>query len=128
MTSKMEFITAFATVVGCMEALRQVQQKARRQEHRSRKNNLVVHCTKSSCLSPAIEGRHVVLSGNKVRIPTSRAIRKRPMADIRGQLYIDTGTQWDVPFGHPACCFYHPFPGIPGEGLVTTICDDPPIM
>lgn len=66
MASQVEFITAFATVVGCIEALRQVQQKARRQEHRTRKNNLVVHCTKSSRFSPTLEGKHVVLSGDKV--------------------------------------------------------------
>lgn len=66
MASQLEFITAFATVVGCMEAIRQVQQKSRRQEHRSRKNNLLVHCAKSSRHTPIIEGRHVVLSGDKV--------------------------------------------------------------
>lgn len=66
MTSQVNFITAFAAVVGCMEALRQVQQKARRQEHRTRRNHLVVHCVKSSAYSSLLEGRHVVLSGDKV--------------------------------------------------------------
>ncbi|KAF3763678.1 hypothetical protein M406DRAFT_352430 [Cryphonectria parasitica EP155] len=108
MSQQVDFLVAFATVVGGVEAIRQVQAKARRQEHRSRKNNLVVHCPKSSQYSAKIEGKHVVLSG--------------------GKLYVDTGTEHNIPFGHPFAGYYLPFPGAQFDGLVSTIHDDPPIM
>lgn len=66
MSQQLSFIVAFASVFGAAEAMRQTQAKSRRQEHRSRKNNLLVHCTKSSRYSAEIEGKHVVLSGDKV--------------------------------------------------------------
>lgn len=108
MSQQLSFIVAFASVFGAAEAMRQTQAKSRRQEHRSRKNNLLVHCTKSSRYSAEIEGKHVVLSGDK--------------------LYIDTGTEYDVPFGHPFAGYFMPFAETQFEGLVSTICDDPPIM
>lgn len=66
MSQEISFIVAFAAVFGSAEAIRQTQAKTRRQEHRSRKNNLLVHCVKSSSHSAEIEGRHVILSGEKV--------------------------------------------------------------
>ncbi|KAG8162136.1 hypothetical protein KVR01_007901 [Diaporthe batatas] len=108
MSQQVSFIVAFASVFGAAEAIRQTQARARRQEHRSRKNNLVVHCTKSSRFSPLLEGKHVILSGNK--------------------LYVDTGTEYDVPFGHRFAGYFLPFPETQHEGLVSTIMDDPPIM
>ncbi|KAG6360880.1 hypothetical protein INS49_011947 [Diaporthe citri] len=108
MSQQVSFIVAFASVFGAAEAIRQTQARARRQEHRSRKNNLVVHCTKSSRYSPLLEGKHVILSGDK--------------------LYIDTGTEYDIPFGHRFAGYFLPFPETQHEGLVSTIMDDPPIM
>lgn len=67
MSQQLSFIVAFASVFGAAEAIRQTQAKTRRQEHRSRKNNLLVHCAKSSRHSVEIEGKHVILSGDKVR-------------------------------------------------------------
>lgn len=72
MSQQVSFIVAFASVFGAAEAIRQTQARARRQEHRSRKNNLVVHCTKSSRYSPLLEGKHVILSGDKVCNPFSQ--------------------------------------------------------
>lgn len=60
------FITGFATVFGTAEGIRAAQAKSRREEHRSRKNNLLVHVPKSSQFSPLLEGRSVVLSGDRV--------------------------------------------------------------
>lgn len=76
MSQEISFIVAFAAVFGSAEAIRQTQAKTRRQEHRSRKNNLVVHCPKSSRYSTEIEGRHVILSGEKVctTLPAQRAL------------------------------------------------------
>lgn len=74
MSQQLSFIVAFASVFGAAEAIRQTQARARRQEHRSRKNNLVVHCTKSSRYSPLLEGKHVILSGDKVRTAFCRLL------------------------------------------------------
>ena len=60
------FLVGSAGVFGASEGIRASQAKSRREEHRSRKNNLKIHCPKSSQYSPYLEGRNVVLSGNKV--------------------------------------------------------------
>ncbi|KUI72433.1 hypothetical protein VM1G_07612 [Cytospora mali] len=108
MSQEVSFIVAFASVFGAAEAIRQTQARTRRQEHRSRKNNLLVHCTKSSRYSSELEGKHVTLSGDK--------------------LYVDTGTEYDVPFGHQFAGYFLPYADAQFEGLVTTISDDPPVM
>ncbi|KAL7622859.1 hypothetical protein AAE478_006538 [Parahypoxylon ruwenzoriense] len=108
MSQPLTFLVAFSTVVGASEAIRQIQSDARRKEHRSRKNNLIVRCPKSSQHSPILEGRRVVLSGNK--------------------LYIDTGIDYDQVFGHPFAGYFLQYPDTNHSGLVSTICDDPPIM
>lgn len=59
-------LIAFAVVTGGAEGLKASQQKARREEHRSRKNNLILHVPKSSEHSQILESRRVVLSGEKV--------------------------------------------------------------
>ncbi|KAH6689885.1 hypothetical protein F5X68DRAFT_189601 [Plectosphaerella plurivora] len=43
-------------------------------------------------------------------------------------LYVDTGEDHDVPFGHPFAGYYLPYPDAEHSGLVSTICDEPPIM
>lgn len=60
-------LIAFGTVTGASEGLKASQSKARREEHRSTKNNLIVHVVKSSEHSQILEGRRIVLSGDKVR-------------------------------------------------------------
>ncbi|KAF3058118.1 hypothetical protein GL218_05230 [Daldinia childiae] len=108
MSQPLTFLVAFSAVVGTSEAIRQIQSDSKRKEHRSRKNNLIVRCPKSSQYSPILEGRRVVLSGDK--------------------LYIDTGTDHDQAFGHPFAGYFLPYPDSKYSGLVTTICDEPPIM
>lgn len=61
-------LIAFGTVTGAAEGLKASQQKARREEHRSRKNNLVTHVPKSSEHCQILEGRRIVLSGDKVSL------------------------------------------------------------
>ncbi|KAH8651398.1 hypothetical protein BX600DRAFT_363266, partial [Xylariales sp. PMI_506] len=102
------FIIAFSAMFGTAEAIRNTQAQSRRNEHRSRKNNLTVHIPKSSQYSPILEGRAVVLSGDK--------------------LYIDTGTDYEAAFGHPFAGYFLEFPEQKYAGLVSTICDEPPIM
>lgn len=59
-------LIAFGVVTGGSEGLKASQSKARREEHRSRKNNLILHVPKSSEHSLVLESRRVVLSGEKV--------------------------------------------------------------
>ena len=75
------FIAGFAATFGTAEGVRAAQHKTRREEHRTRKNNLIVHCAKGSKYSGLLEGRRVVLAGEKVS-PTPFFL------DI--PLYIDT--------------------------------------
>ncbi|TDZ28910.1 hypothetical protein C8035_v003926 [Colletotrichum spinosum] len=102
------FVVAFSAVFGMAEAIRHTQSQARRKEHRSRKNNLLIRCRKSTRYSPDIEGRHVVLSGDK--------------------LFVDTGLDPDSAFGFPFTGYFLPYPETQHEGLVSMICEEPPIM
>ncbi|CZR65446.1 uncharacterized protein PAC_15346 [Phialocephala subalpina] len=101
-------IVGVSALFGISEAIKQTQSKARRDEHRSRKCHLLVHCSKSSQYSPILEGKRVVLSGDK--------------------LYIDTGTELEIPFGHPFTGYFHPYPETKYSGLISSIAEDPPIM
>ncbi|GKT45014.1 uncharacterized protein ColSpa_05195 [Colletotrichum spaethianum] len=55
------FVVAFPAVFGMAEAIRHTQSQARRKEHRSRKNNILIDAGK-------LEGKHIVLSDDKVSI------------------------------------------------------------
>ncbi|KAK1964009.1 hypothetical protein LY78DRAFT_613185 [Colletotrichum sublineola] len=104
----LSLLISFGTAVGASEGIKASMARSRREEHRSRKNNLVVHCPKSSQFSPYLERRQVVLSGNR--------------------LFVDTGTAHDVPFGHPFEGYYLPYPESRFSGLVSTITHEAPIM
>ncbi|KAK1457667.1 hypothetical protein CMEL01_15650 [Colletotrichum melonis] len=104
----LSLLISFATAVGASEGIKASMARSRREEHRSRKNNLVLHCPKSSQFSPYLEGRQVVLSGDR--------------------LFVDTGTAHDVPFGHPFEGYYLPYPDSRFSGLVSTITHEAPIM
>ncbi|RFU24718.1 hypothetical protein B7463_g11620, partial [Scytalidium lignicola] len=90
------------------EAIRQGQQKDRKEEHRARRCNLIVRCLKPSKKSLEIDHRYVVLKDSK--------------------LYIDTGLGGETLFGHPFMGYYLPYPDSQYEGLVSTITDEAPIM
>jgi hypothetical protein len=65
----MSLLLAMAAVpgmLGTQEAVRQGQQKERREEHRARRCNLVASCTKSSPRAPEINGRPLVLRDGAV--------------------------------------------------------------
>jgi hypothetical protein len=78
MSNELSFLIAFATVFGASEAIKHIQSQARKKEHRSRKNNLIVRCLKSCQYSSMLEGRRVVLSGDKVSIVPHFLPRPRP--------------------------------------------------
>ncbi|KAJ9134305.1 hypothetical protein NKR23_g10215 [Pleurostoma richardsiae] len=104
----LSMLLSLGAVIGGTEGIKQAQRKSKREEHRSRKNNLIVHCPKSSQYSPYLEGRRIVLSGDK--------------------LYVDTGTEYNVPFGHTFAGYYLAYPESRFNGLVSTITDEAPIM
>lgn len=67
----MSLLLALAAVpgmLGTQEAIRQGQQKERREEHRARRCNLIVRCIKSSQWSRELDGRPLVLRNGAVRI------------------------------------------------------------
>lgn len=122
-------LLCLAGVTGSSEGLKASQAKSRKEEHRTRKNNLIVHCLKSSQYSQSLEGRRVVLSGDKVGGdgPVSKHLYRKADTPSK-QLYIDTGTDIDVPFGHPFEGYYLAYPDGGYPGLVSTITDEAPIM
>ncbi|KAK7608367.1 hypothetical protein JOL62DRAFT_558531 [Phyllosticta paracitricarpa] len=94
-------------MLGSQEAIRQGQQKERREEHRARRCHLVVGCLTLSRRGRAIDGRQVVLKDNR--------------------LWIDTGNH--VTEGHhPFTGYYLPFPDCKYEGVVSTITSVAPIL
>ncbi|KAH8817465.1 hypothetical protein F5884DRAFT_779497 [Xylogone sp. PMI_703] len=96
-------------LLGTSEAIRQGQQKDRKEEHRARRCNLIVRCLKPSRKSREIDHRYVVLRDSK--------------------LYINTGLEDDeTSFGHPFMGYYLPYPDSKYEGLVSSIADNPPVM
>jgi hypothetical protein len=120
------FIVGFATVVGTSEGIKASMAKSRREEHRSRKNNVIVHVPKSSEYSQFLEGRSIVLSGD--RVGTSLSISSIEVANTWLKIYIDTGRNHDRPFGHPFEGYFLPYPDSRYSGLVSTITDEAPIM
>ncbi|KAF2088741.1 hypothetical protein K490DRAFT_72468 [Saccharata proteae CBS 121410] len=103
-------IATLPAMLGTQEAIHQGQRKERREEHRARRCNLVVSCTKSSVRSRDINGRPVVLKNNK--------------------LYINTGfaTSLTEPSAHPFAGYFLPYPDTKYEGLVSTITNVAPIL
>lgn len=59
-------LTIAPALLGTQEAIRQSQSKNKREEHRSRRCNMVVSCVKQSIRSRDIDGKLVVLKDNKV--------------------------------------------------------------
>ncbi|KAF2012944.1 hypothetical protein BU24DRAFT_352547, partial [Aaosphaeria arxii CBS 175.79] len=107
----MSLIVALAAVPGLMgtqEAIRQGQQKERREEHRARRCNLVARCIKSSVRSREINGRPLVLRN--------------------GAVLIDTCTSEGTAPEHQLAGYFLPYPDTQYEGHVTTITDVAPVM
>ncbi|KAI9752332.1 MAG: hypothetical protein M4579_005675, partial [Chaenotheca gracillima] len=105
-------IAACPAIVGTTEAVRQGQKSNAKEKHRGRKSNLIVSCASASPRSKDIDGSTVVLRDQKlfVGLPQSGDEPKRA--------------------GHPYAGYFLPYPesdwGKRGEGLVSTISDDPP--
>ncbi|KAH7128550.1 hypothetical protein B0J11DRAFT_525191 [Dendryphion nanum] len=110
-SKSMSVLVALASVPGLMgtqEAIRQGQQKERREEHRARRCNFIASCIKSSVRAREINGRPLIIRD--------------------GGIYIDTCTVDGTSLGHQVAGYYLPYPESPYEGLVTTITDAAPYM
>lgn len=108
----MTAIAACPAIIGTTEAVRQGQNKNAKEKYRGQKSNLIVSCSSTHRWSSEIDGGTVVLCDNKLYIAKAEA------ADAPGRS------------GHPFAGYFLPFPeqnwGRKGEGLVSTISDDPP--
>ena len=71
-------LTICPAMLGIQESIRQNQSKARREQQRARRCNLVVSCVKPSLRSRDIDKRMVVLRGGKVRLPGDDPVGSRP--------------------------------------------------
>ncbi|KAF2690894.1 hypothetical protein K458DRAFT_426312 [Lentithecium fluviatile CBS 122367] len=106
-------IAACPAIIGTTEAVRQGQRQNAREKHRGLKTNLSVNCSRASSGGREIDGCAVVLSDDKLYI----AIPSDEYPDGR-------------PEDHPFAGYFLPYPdqnwGRLGEGMVSTISDDPP--
>ncbi|KAE9966434.1 hypothetical protein BLS_003289 [Venturia inaequalis] len=102
-------IAAAPAIVGTNEAVMQGQKTNARERHRGLKSNLQVNCSTSSRYASVVNGAGVVLSNNKLYLAVP-------------------GVESDD--DHPFAGYFLPYPekawGRAGEGLVSTISDDPP--
>jgi hypothetical protein len=112
-------VAACPAIIGTTEAIRQGQRQNAREEHRGRKSNLTITLPVRNSYSEQFDGAMVVLKDNK--------------------LYIDTEhSRLGANMAHPFSGYYLPVPWIGdkwkkagfrhGEGMVTTISDDPPFL
>jgi len=104
-------IAACPAIIGTTEAVRSGQNKNAKEKHRGVKSNLIVGCFSRSKAASEINGCSVILRDNKLYVASPDATRSNPG-------------------GHLFAGYFLPFPeenwGRKGEGMVTTISDDPP--
>ncbi|KAF1936628.1 hypothetical protein EJ02DRAFT_387045, partial [Clathrospora elynae] len=106
-------IAACPAIIGTTEAVRQGQRQSAKEKHRGLKTNLSVICSRASKGGREIDGCEVVLSETK--------------------LYLNVPSE-EFPDGHPEdhpfAGYFLPYPdhawGRQGEGMVSTISNDPP--
>jgi hypothetical protein len=91
------------------ESIHQGQQKDRKEAHRARRCNLVATCVKPNRWASEIDHKAVVLLNGKLVISSA------PVDDDHMPSHRCTG-------------YFLPYPESKYEGLVTSICNGPPIM
>ncbi|KAF2710781.1 hypothetical protein K504DRAFT_480885 [Pleomassaria siparia CBS 279.74] len=106
-------IAACPAIIGTVEAVRQGQRQSAREKHRGLKTNLIVHCSTVTRAGREINGVQIVLSSDKLYLAV-------PSDDFPD----------GCPDDHPFAGYFLPYPdqswGRRGEGMVSTICDEPP--
>lgn len=128
---------AVPTIIGTTQAIDHGQRQNMRRQHRGRRSNLVVNLPRRNSYSTLFEGAKVVLKNQKLYIDTASNIFASPQDPAAGEdpsnsLKEDTEPEAT---GHLFSGFYLPHPvlqsqwareGLKGEGLVSTIRDEPP--
>lgn len=113
-------------MLGTQEGIRQSQAQNRREEHRSRRCNLMVSCIKPSVRKREIDGTLVMLKDAKVTVDSSTPCQRWNLTKLPvGQLYLATH---NLSEGHLFAGYYLPYPDSTYEGLVSTISNDPPML
>ena len=112
-------VAACPAIIGTTEAVRHGERQNKREEHRGRKSNLSVTLHRSSEYSPQFNGARVVLKSQKLFVDV------RKVSPANDDL-------------HPFTGYFLPYPDrasvwrekgfLKGEGMVTTISDDPPFL
>ncbi|OBU00950.1 hypothetical protein VE01_00777 [Pseudogymnoascus verrucosus] len=121
-------IAACPAIIGTTEAIRQGQRQNAREQHRGRKSNLLVSCSDPSRKARDINGGTIVLRNNKLYVttvsPRGRAAKERREYENEK----DPGRLNER--GHLFAGYFFGYPdtkwGRRGDGLVSTISDDPP--
>ncbi|CAD0091648.1 unnamed protein product [Aureobasidium vineae] len=112
-------VAACPAIIGTTEAIRQGQRQNAREEHRGRKSNLTITLPVRNSYSEQFDGAMVVLKDNKLYIDTEHSRLGANMAHPFSGYYLPVpwmGERWKK------AGFRH------GEGMVTTISDDPPFL
>lgn len=131
-------VGAVPTIIGTTQAIEHGQRQNTRKQHRGRRCNLVVTLARKSSGSTFLEGAKVVLKNNKLYVetaPTSSTSNQDPATQ---NLTLPSGKNEEAEgnsIDHLFSGFYLPHPfhqeqwareGLKGEGLVSTIRDEPP--
>lgn len=128
-------VGAVPTIIGTTEAIQHGQRQNVRKQHRGRRSNLVVSLPRKNSYSALFEGARVVLKDHKLYIDTATNVTE----GIRDPATHDPNTPKEDAEpganGHLFSGFYLPHPvlqpqwarqGLRGEGLVSTVRDEPP--
>lgn len=128
---------AVPTIIGTTQAIEHGQRQNMRKQHRGRRSNLVVSLPQKNSSSASLEGAKVVLKNHKLYIDTASnvfASIQDPATQKDSNIPSNEDAEPDTT-GHLFSGFYLPHPllqsqwareGLKGEGLVSTIRDEPP--
>ncbi|GIZ42185.1 hypothetical protein CKM354_000546300 [Cercospora kikuchii] len=113
-------VAACPAIIGTTEAVRQGQRQNEREEQRGRKTNLVVSLLNRSEYSSLFDGAYIVLKDNKLWVDTTGVARGMELHSFAGYF---------MPYPHNDMAQrWHESGFRKGEGMVTTISDDPPFL
>lgn len=121
-------LTTCPALLATNEAVHQGQQKERREAHRARRCNLVATCLKRSKWTCEIDHRPVVLVDGRLIISTSSPPTTTSSTRVTPSPEPDHENAPEAATPHLCTGYFLPYPDSTHEGLVTSICDDPPIM
>ncbi|KAL1960175.1 hypothetical protein VTO42DRAFT_8718 [Malbranchea cinnamomea] len=109
-------VAACPAIVGINETVQHGQRQEAKKRHRGRKMNLVVSCSDPSKKSRDVNGAYIVLRNHKLYVSTTKDSRHNEMGHnghlFQGYFFKHPEHQW----------------GRGGEGLVSTISNDPPML